>query len=202
MNMCVEICMLEKPKYQNSCVFVCMCEAFLTSMLSSDHGSVANIPISLEQLIYFCWLCVLPYWLLSLCVLGEMSEVVRAFKNESCPAWSQNVRKQAIESVEYNIGSHVTRPAQNARFIFYAGQNQNTPTQLRAQCTWLLCPIRFPKLFNLQTSHNFFFGNNWVMDPIFLEFFASRGHRRAFKKYKCVNTVKVAFIYVYDKYSY
>ena len=59
-------------------------------------------------------------------------------------------------------------PVQNARFIF-ARDKIKMRVRSWKHGTWLLCPIRFLKLFHLPT-----FPNKWVLDPIFLKFFYSK----------------------------
>ena len=92
-------------------------------------------------------------------------------KNESERARYRNYRVY--------IGDHVTWTAPNKWFILRGTKSDARP-YLETQGTRFLCPIG---------SWNLLFENKWIMDLIFLEFFALRSHRWLFKKYKSVNLV-------------
>ena len=106
-----------ETRVTKSNVCVCMCEVILRSMQSPAHGCEANVPISSQQCMYLCWLCVHPCWVLSLSVLSEMSEAELAWEWKlSSWVWERK-REKAFKGADH-IGVHVTWPDPNARCIF------------------------------------------------------------------------------------
>ena len=122
-----------------------------------------------------CWLS----------VRGKMSEVVRTCENESCPAGIQNVRERENfqRCRRYRYSCLVT--SSKRKVYFCTGQNQKSTDVVETYGTWLLCPIRFLKLFNLPTPRYFSFRKKWILDSVFIIFSAPRGQCRTFKKIEC-----------------
>ena len=94
---------------------------------SLEFWGVANISFSWWQWMYFYRLYVLPCWLLSQSVRGEMSEAARARKRvrtvKLSEAMCRLLGRVKNERASYRkrriyIDNHVTWPAPNARFIF------------------------------------------------------------------------------------
>ena len=57
--------------------------------------------------------------------------------------------------------------------LFLRGTNSKCAEVIENTITWLLCPIRFPKLFNLPMPFYVCFGNKWVLDTYYSLFVCS-----------------------------
>ena len=123
-------------------------------------------------------------------VRGEMSEAVRARENESSPSVSQNVRERKLSKAQ-TIYVNMSRDQLQTRFIFTWDKFKTHVRSWKHTVRDYSVPSGSR---NYLIYWHLFFRNKWVLDPIFLNFFAPRGPRRPFKKYWSVNPMIYIFL--------
>ena len=110
------------------------------------------------------------------CMFSQVGCCLNLYVAKSLRLWEWKLsslgserEREFVKGADY-IGNHVTWLAPNARFIFAEDNIKTRGRSWKHTANDLLCPIRFPKLFNLLTSYYFCFGKKWVLDPIFRNF--------------------------------
>ena len=122
----------------------------------------------------YVYVHVCMYVCMYVCLRNISTKTVACASGRNCHAESGSAeklraRKVVSESVEYIGPYHVT--GSKCKVYFCAAQIQNARTKLKAHSTWLLCPIKFPKLFNLLTPYYFLFREQLNLGSYFSRIF-------------------------------
>ena len=86
--------------------------------------------------------------------------------------WESDMREWKLLKVQTILVS-MSRDWCRMQDLSLHGTKPKCTYVVKAHDTCLFCLIQLLKLFHLLMPHYFCFGNRWVFDPIFLEFFCS-----------------------------
>ena len=187
---CVEKLKGTKPQSirlpaNSRCVSVCVRQFGIPSNVQNMHErQVSQFHYSNECIFFFFFFFLLAVCspvsaVVSICTLQNVWGCAHAWVSKLFSWEAEGKMKKAFKGADY-IDNHTTWPAPNIRFIFARNKIKMRKRSWKPTGTWLNCPIRFPKMFDLSMSHYFCFRKKWTLNRILKFFSVPRGHRRPF----------------------